>query len=56
MKAGFGGVEGAMVGINSVHVALSSVSAIQVGGWMGGWVRALTRQGKARQPARGSLL
>ncbi|CAM9883678.1 unnamed protein product, partial [Hapterophycus canaliculatus] len=27
--AGFGGVEGAMVGINSVHVALSSVSAIQ---------------------------
>lgn len=28
--AEFGGVEGAMVGINSVHVALSSVSAIQV--------------------------
>lgn len=28
--ARFGGVEGAMVGINSVHVALSSVSAIQV--------------------------
>lgn len=26
----FGSVEGAMVGINSVHVALSSVSAIQV--------------------------
>lgn len=30
-SSGFGSVEGAMVGINSVHVALSSVSAIQVG-------------------------
>lgn len=43
---GFGEVKGAMVGINSVHVALSSVSAIQVHD------RLCTRCPMGREPCR----